>query len=294
MINMRVESFLRAKDDIETLFTESSLFSYTRNDLREIFTNHRSEWKIAAYRNYKHFISFLEENNILTKERLAHLSSGSIKQIWNKPEAVHFHKGLTIKKAGYLSTYSAMQVHQITLQIPKTIFVSFDQYGVVNNNSIALSQTAVDKAFSKPQRMTSDIYKSEGDGYRYAFLQRKFNSLDVGVKKINNMRVTDLERTLIDIAVRPAYSGGVFEVLESFKNAIKLVNVEVLYQYLNQLDYTYPYHQVIGFYLEKAGYENQRLTLFLDKKTDINFYLTYNMSKVTLNQKWGVYFPMGF
>lgn len=69
--------------------------------------------------------------------------------------------------------------------------------------------------------MTTEIYKSEEDSYRYTFLQKKTNSIDVGVKTIKKIRVTDLERTLIDIAVRPAYSGGVFEVLEAFKNALK-------------------------------------------------------------------------
>ena len=291
---MKIESFLRAKDDIKTLFEQAPHLSYTRNDLIDIFDRYRLEWNIAAYRNYKHFLSFHEANDILHKEKLIHQSSGSVKQLWNKSHATHFQKGLTIKKDGYLSNFSAMQIHQITLQIPKTIFVSFDQYGSYNTDTIHLEQAAVDKAFSKPQRMTTEIYKSEEDSYRYTFLQKKTNSIDVGVKTIKKIRVTDLERTLIDIAVRPAYSGGVFEVLEAFKNALKDVDLNILDHYLNQLDYIYPYHQLIGFYLEKAGCNNKLLSLFLDKKTDINFYLTYNMSKTKLNEKWGIYFPMGF
>lgn len=134
-----------------------------------------------------------------------------------------------------------------------------------------MEQAAVDKAFSKPQRMTTEIYKSEEDSYRYTFLQKKTNSIDVGVKTIKKIRVTDLERTLIDIAVRPAYSGGVFEVLEAFKNALKDVDLNILDHYLNQLDYIYPYHQLIGFYLEKAGCNNKLLSLFLDKKRTSTF-----------------------
>ena len=36
---------------------------------------------------------------------------------------------------------------------------------------------------------------------------------------MNGVRVTDLERTLIDIAVRPEYAGGVYEVLNVYRLA---------------------------------------------------------------------------
>ncbi len=291
---MKTESFARAKDEIESFFKQDPFPSYTRDDLIEIFERFRIEWRIAAYRNYKDFASFLEENKILHKEQLTHQHTNSVKQLWNKPNVNHFQKGLTIKKEGYISYFSAMQVHQITLQIPKTIFISFDQYGSYKSGKVQLEQEAVDKAFSKPQRTSSEIYKSSKDAYRYTFLQKKTNSVDVGVTSTNQVRVTNLERTLIDIAVRPAYSGGVFEVLEAYKNALKDAKTEILDEYLDQLDYIYPYHQLVGFYLEKAGYSSDQLLPFLKKKSEINFYLTYNMSKTQLNKKWGIFYPMGF
>lgn len=206
----------------------------------------------------------------------------------------HFQKGLTIKKDGYISYFSAMQVHQITLQIPKTIFISFDQYGSYPSLKNELEQSAVDKAFAKPQRTSSEIYKSSADGYRYTFIQKKTHSIDIGVVSTDGLRITDLERTLIDIAVRPAYSGGVFEVFEAFKSALEKVDVEKMNEYLNQFDYTYPYHQLIGFYLEKAGYSKDQFANFLEKKSNIKFYLTYNMSKMKFDETWNLYYPMGF
>lgn len=58
---MKIESFLRAKDDIKTLFEQAPHLSYTRNDLIDIFDRYRLEWNIAAYRNYKHFLSFSKQ-----------------------------------------------------------------------------------------------------------------------------------------------------------------------------------------------------------------------------------------
>ena len=64
---------------------------------------------------------------------------------------------------------------------------------------------------------------------------------------------TNIERTLIDIAVRPVYSGGVFEVLKAYKMAKDKVSINKLAAYLKKIGYVYPYHQVVGFYLEKSG-----------------------------------------
>lgn len=76
-----------------------------------------------------------------------------------------------------------MQIHQITLQIPKTIFVSFDQYGSYNTDTIHLEQAAVDKAFSKPATNDTEIYKCRKKIAIVILFTKKTNSIDVGVKR---------------------------------------------------------------------------------------------------------------
>ncbi len=63
--------------------------------------------------------------------------------------------------------------------------------------------------------------------------------------------------------------------------------------YLDQIDYIYPYDQVIGFYLEKAGYDESTLKLF-DKKKEFNFYLTYNIRNKNFSDRWKLFYPKGF
>src|SRR5690606_12277656 len=123
-----------AETEIRSFFNEDDNISYTRNDLISIFENNREKWKIANYRNYRHFNSFIGEKNILYKEELVHQSTSSIKTLWNKKNASNFEKGLTIKKGAYLSNFTAMKLHQITLQIPKTIYISYDLASHQNNN----------------------------------------------------------------------------------------------------------------------------------------------------------------
>ena len=120
------------------------------------------------------------------------------------------------------------------------------------------------------------------------------NKLGV-IKRQNNNQCfdfTDLERTLIDVAVRPVYAGGVFEVIEAYNNAKGKLNVKKLVDYLDKLNYIYPYHQVIGFYLEKSGYNESVLELFR-KEMKFNFYLTYDIRNKEYSEKWKLFYPKG-
>jgi predicted transcriptional regulator of viral defense system len=107
------------------------------------------------------------------------------------------------------------------------------------------------------------------------------------------IRVTKLERTLIDIVVRPTYSGGVFEVLEAYRGARDRISVSTLLATLKKLDYIYPYHQAIGFYMERASYPESVLARLERLPRKFNFYLTHKTVGPKYDQKWRVYYPTG-
>ena len=107
--------------------------------------------------------------------------------------------------------------------------------------------------------------------------------------------LTSIERTLIDISVRPSYSGGVQQVLSAFEKA-KMAGVSInrLSAILKKLNYIYPYHQIIGFYLEKAGYAESQIA-FMDKLSkDHDFYLDYNLKNPAYSKRWRLFIPQGF
>lgn len=173
---MRKESFEAAYQNITDYFHNLNTQAFTTFDLSNIFENKRNSWKIASYRTAKHFFKYLENSGILKLTTLKHQSTGSIKTILSKPNANYYDIALTIKKDGYLGNYTAMSIHQLTLQIPKSIYISFmkSDEGRTNFNNASLSQKSIDQAFSKPQRITSEVYKSKIDNYRLFFIQKGY------------------------------------------------------------------------------------------------------------------------
>ncbi len=202
-----------------------------------------------------------------------------------------------IKTNSYFSFYSALFLHGLTLQIPKTFYLNYERSEpttTISDNTI--SQEAIDTAFNKPQRKSNYMYKFYNK--KIIITNGKFTNR-LGVQRIQILHkenkkcyCTDLERTLIDVSVRPVYSGGVFEVLEAYRQAKGKVDVLRIKKYLNELNYTYPYEQIIGFYLEKAQYEKDDVEIFNIEKP-FDFYLTYGMRNKVYSEKWKLYYPKG-
>jgi hypothetical protein len=109
----------------------------------------------------------------------------------------------------------------------------------------------------------------------------------------SQLSVTDLERTLIDIAVRPVYGGGVYEILAAYRAAADKIEIRRIVAYLEALEYKYPYHQAIGFYLERAGAPAANTAPLRELGLDFDFYLVHGLKAPVLDSSWGIYVPDG-
>jgi hypothetical protein len=87
----------------------------------------------------------------------------------------------------------------------------------------------------------------------------------------------------------------VIQVFEAFKTAKDRVSVNVLIATLKKMKYVYPYHQAIGFYMDRAGYAEKLWSRLLAMGTDYNFYLAHHLpKKKNFDEKWKLYYPDGF
>ena len=200
----------------------------------------------------------------------------------------------SLNDVGYFTHFTAIYLNDLTEQSPKTIYFNVEQR--TSGGMGHLTQEALDRAFKAKPRLSSNVVEYKGT--RIVKVNgRNTNCLGVSKKYIEGtgtLRVTDRERTLIDATVRSAYSGGIAVVARAFELAKDSVSVNKLTAYLRKLRYVYPYHQAVGFYLERAGYEEPLLKLLKQFPIEHDFYLQHGMKSPVLNKRWRLYAPKGF
>jgi predicted transcriptional regulator of viral defense system len=199
--------------------------------------------------------------------------------------------GLSAKRKSYLSHASALWVHGIGGS-PRELFVNHEQ-GEKPANDGSLTQEAIHRAFRNQPRHSKLIYRMNGN--TITIVNGKHTGR-LGVEQAVSpngdlVDVTSLERTLIDVAVRPNYGGGVIQVLKAFTSAQGRVSVRKMAHLLKTLDYTYPYHQAIGFYLMRSGYPSRDQRLFSAMGINLDFYLSHGLVNPVRDPEWRIFYP---
>jgi len=246
----------------------------------------------GSYTSLRSIKDGLMENGIINIKTLRSEGYKDVERI-EVPELhpTPYHYAVSLRKKTYLTHASALNILGLTQQIPKTIYVNKEQ-SPKKQSTEPLTQEGIDRAFANPQRKSKYIFKI-GSHNIILLSGKATNNAGVETDKIMKLPRTCLERTLIDITVRPRYAGNVFNVLEAYKSSIKDIDYVKLLELLEILDYKYPYHQSLGFYLEKAGAPKEELQKFRDLGIEFNFYLDYSMASTTFNESWRVFHPTG-
>ena len=212
--------------------------------------------------------------------------------VWGNASA--YEMALSLRAGSYLSHATAVFLHGLTSDIPRTVYANKEQ-SEKPESLVALTQQGIDRAFANKARTSNYIFEFEGT--RIVLLSGK-NTGNLEVSEVADstgraVPTTKLERALVDITVRPIYAGGVFNVLEAYRGAHGRVSVPTLVATLRKLAYAYPYHQAVGFYMQRAGYAEAQLQRLKALGTDFDFYLTNQIPNPRLDPEWRVYYPDG-
>ena len=235
-------------------------------------------------------------DTLIEKEKLKviELNLGVRKEkrfVIEKPDP--FELALLLRSGSYFTHQTALYLNGLLVKKPKIIYVNSEQPAKPHYDG-ELEQDNIDNAFRAHQRQSKSLVKYNGKEIR---LLNGMNTKQLGMIKTQKadgttLYYTDLERTLIDITVRPGYSGGPNEVLNAYKGSSTRLSLPKLMEYLRTLDYKYPYHQAIGFYLEQTE-KFSEVDLLPLKQLGLNydFYLSHAMKKTKFNNKWRLYYP---
>lgn len=283
---------VRARLQIESFLNEASVNVYSEAEIAGIVEVNREKWNLEARTGATDVITFLAGTGKLELLRAISPYGNALRYAWGEYSA--FDAGASLRRTGYFSHASAIFLHGLSDQIPRTLYLNQEQTPKPQPSS-PLTQEALNKAFSRPQRQSNFVYTL--GKWRLTIVSGKSTGrLGVDVMRSptgHSVLGTTLERTLIDIAVRPAYGGGVYEVLAAFRESRGRVDISRLVGLLGQLNYVYPYHQAIGFYLERAGHDGAALRNLRDLRLEFDFYLAHGLREKDYDPSWRIYYPKG-
>ena len=292
----RVNRLQIAKSNIVAHFDQKGAHVLRYKELGTILSERRRSWDLAENTTVKDFIGFLIENADLKRLEFSLPNRSETIFVWGTVPTMEML--LHIKTSSYFSHYTAVCMHGLAKQIPPNIYISHERVSPSPNAEI--DQAKIDEACRSPAHATQNTMDF---GDRHLVLLNGASSQQLGVVKQTVkygvegsalVRLTNIERTLIDAAVRPIYTGGIYEVAKAFELAKELVSVNLLSAMLKKLSYTYPYHQLIGYYLERAGYGSSQLDLLRRFPMEYDFYLDRGMQDTRYLKDWRLHVPRGF
>lgn len=265
-IRLSVQKFIDELAKVGAL-AEKEISAVTAPKSSRVAASLRNEGPAASYRSFKRLVT---------------------------SKATALEVALSLRSGSYLSHATAVFIHGLTNEIPRTVYANKEQSEKPRPDG-ELTQASIDRAFANEARTSNYIFEFEGT--RIVLLSGKntgrLEVSDLPSSTGQALSTTKLERTLIDIAVRPAYAGGPFQVLEAYRGARERVSVSTLVATLKKLDYVYPYHQSIGFYMQAAGYANAQLDRLRALGLKFNFYVSYRTRDAQYDSEWRVFHPAG-
>ncbi|MGJ9418711.1 hypothetical protein ACHAC9_13230 [Massilia sp. CMS3.1] len=282
-----------AKPAIAAFLDDYPTGIFKPSDIATILAEQRSGWALAKGTGVQAFTDFLCNHAELAKLTFPFPYRSETRYTWGKVSLMQVL--LSLKTGAYFSHLTAANMLGLVAQTPSTIYLNHEQRPQPQDPHLA--QGRIDAAFARRPRASNNaiefgaiqICMINGMHTNQMGVINKASRYDGDDQGV--LRLTGLERTLIDMTVRPVYSGGVDTVRTAFELAQGALSVKILVDMLQKLKFVYPFHQSIGYYLERAGYAGASLDLLRRMPTEYDFYLEHQMQETRYEKGWRLHVP---
>ena len=261
---------------------------FRHGDLSTILMLERERWKAGSL-GVERLKDFLLDQSILSEAEFVSSKYPPIVRYVRGDPSTH-ELATSLRPNSYLSHRTALELHGLE-KPASTIYTNQEQ--APKKSAGEITQASVNRAFQSKQRRSRYIFKYGGNEF-ILISGKNTNRAGVVRMKLANGSVVDcasLERTLIDIVVRPAYAGGLERVAAVYKAAASRVRIDEMIRTLSRLNYLYPYQQSIGFLLERAGRPQNDLAKLKSFVSGLDFFLDYGLSNPAYDQRWRIFYP---
>ena len=190
--------------------------------------------------------------------------------------------------------------HALTQQIPQKVFIRRRDIAPRKTKRPGkLSDFQIRSQFIKPQKITGKRVPLQGGE---CVLISGYKNDQTGVIPVPNefrafpedSRITDLERCLIDAVVAPHYNGGIMSLPALFAEAADQLALHRLISHYGELEFLYPFHQTIGFFLDHSE-QTEAAEIWRETFQPINRFFVDKNAKTNwlYDSKWQVRYPKG-
>ncbi len=170
-----------AKPDIVKHFDKMPSKVLTRREVKGVFEGNRAFWRLAKGMSLRKFIEFLAKRSKLEVVEFDFPHRAITLYSWD--QVPFYSLLLSLRPDCYLSHYTAVAIHELTDQIPKTVTVNWEQTPK-QRSSARLEQERIDAAFKRPTRLSKNTAICRGREIRLLNGQHTAN---LGVIEAQNL-----------------------------------------------------------------------------------------------------------
>jgi hypothetical protein len=285
-----------AKEDPRQLildfFASEPQQTFTEGELDQLYYDRRSSWNINRHMQVGYFYDVIEENKLLKKTEITINERKT--RLWISPKATAYDIAGAIQDELVFSHGSAAFLHGLLDTPTKDIYLTERKNPDRLARENTLTQEAIDGAMQKPQRVSQNLIKYKSNKIHIITSKLPYSlPAETIIKNERHFTVTSIEQTLIDIIVRPAYCQNSQTILKIYEQAKDKADPAKMIAAYKKMQYIYPYHQVMGFYMQKAGYDTKDYQPLTMMPKEFDFYVDYQLNDPKYDSQWRVYYPAG-